>query len=58
MNEIIQEILIKRPTDKWLHDKLEELEEEYGKLLDDHHRLVKDNSKLRTTIHRLRAGLE
>lgn len=54
----ITEIAKARPHDSWLHRKLAELEKEYSDLLDDHHRLVRDNSKLRTTVNRLRAGLE
>jgi len=57
-NTIIAEIAKARPLDEWLQIKLSKLEAECKNLLDDHHRLVRDNSKLRTTIHRLRAGLE
>jgi predicted nuclease with TOPRIM domain len=54
----LTEIAKARAHDEWLQLKLSELESEYQNLLEDHHRLVKDNSKLRTTINQLRAGLE
>ena len=53
----ITEIAKVRSHDTWLNDKLAELEAEYQSLLDDHHRLVRDNSKLRMAINQLRADI-
>ena len=55
---IINEIAKARPHDTWVHNKLHELGKEYGVLLDDHHRLVRDNSKLRMTINQLRVDID
>ena len=54
----IAEIAKARSHDTWLNDKLAELEMEFGDLLDDHHRLVGDNSKLRMIINQLRWNID
>ena len=50
---VITDIAKARSHDTWLYDKLAVLEKEYGELLDDHHRLVRENSKLRMTMRPL-----
>jgi len=57
-DSIIAEIAKVRPHDTWLEMKLSELNTEYQHLLEDHHRLVRDNSKLRTNINCLRSGMD
>jgi len=58
IDSIIAEISKARPHDTWLTIKLSEINAEYQSLLEDHHRLIRDNSKLRTNINRLRAGMD
>ena len=55
---VITDIAKARSHDTWLNDKLAVLEKEYGELLDDHHRLVRENSKLRMTINQLRWDID
>ena len=58
IDSIIAEITKAHPHDTWLAMKFSEINTEYQNLLEDHHRLIRDNSKLRTNINRLRAGMD
>lgn len=57
-NDIIQSIIRKFPSHAWLQMNLAELDAEIADMQADRNRLIKELSRARNEIHRLRAGLE